>query len=99
MSERVKFIKYTGSWPCLCMGELTVEIEGKRVSFGKYGKNVFWTSGGNCGFYGDYEDEYVEQGPWLLMPEEVPKKWKDYAEEIIQVMNENVPQGCCGGCL
>ena len=26
----VKFISYTGKWPCLCVGTLTVEINGKE---------------------------------------------------------------------
>lgn len=31
---RVKFISYTGEWPCLCMGVLTLEIDGKEYKFG-----------------------------------------------------------------
>ena len=29
----------------------------------------------------------------------VPNKYKEYSEEINDCMNDNVPWGCCGGCL
>jgi len=33
-NNRVKFISYTGKWPCLCMGVLTLEIDGVQYKFG-----------------------------------------------------------------
>ena len=30
----IKFISYTGKYPCLCLGVLTVEINGKKYKFG-----------------------------------------------------------------
>lgn len=90
MSEkRVKFIDYNGRYPCLCHGVLTVEIEGKKVEFDDI------TSGGSCSFdIEGYED--VRQGRWIVG---VPNKYKEYSEEINDCMNDNVPWGCCGGCL
>lgn len=32
--SHVKFISYTGKYPCLCSGILTLEIDGKKVRFG-----------------------------------------------------------------
>ena len=31
----IKFISYDGTYPTLCSGKLTVEIDGKVVTFGK----------------------------------------------------------------
>lgn len=36
-NENVKFISYTGKYPCLCMGVLTLEIEGEKYKFGDIG--------------------------------------------------------------
>lgn len=33
-TTRVKFISYTGEYPCLCHGVLTLEIDGKQYKFG-----------------------------------------------------------------
>ena len=33
-TSRVKFISYTGEYPCLCHGVLTLEIDGKEYKFG-----------------------------------------------------------------
>lgn len=53
----VKFISYTGKYPALCCGVLTLEINGVKVSFGHdksyYKKDgnydSFWHTGGRCG--------------------------------------------------
>lgn len=104
----VRFINYTGKYPSLCMGVLILEIDGKRYHFGydydgKY-KDVkmlpqFWSSGGSCGFRNNYSDTYVEHDDWRIDTDELPAELLDYAEEIDEVFNENVPYGCCGGCL
>ena len=110
----IKFISYDGAYPNLCSGTLVVEIDGKRVSFGKqflwdwekkagvkpadYGQ--FWCSGGSVSFDDDWT-ECVLQGSWELVfdekafPEEIVKLMPD----LIKVFNENVPEGCCGGCV
>lgn len=44
--SHVKFISYTGKWPNLCSGILTLEIDGKEVQFGYGTSNIpffdFW---------------------------------------------------------
>jgi hypothetical protein len=89
--KRVKFINYTGAYPNLCSGILTLEIDGKVVDFPKYCMH----SGGCVGFDNDY-NEYVEYGDWSV---DIPEEYLEYEEEILQVVNNNVPQGCCGGCI
>ena len=59
----------------------------------------FWSSGGSCGFKSDWTDEYVYQAEWKIDIEELPEKFWDLADELDRVINENIPQGCCGGCL
>lgn len=86
-SEHVKFISYTGKYPNLCGGILTLEIDGRTIRFGnRYVDSTvdypkFWESGGSCSF------------------NEIPDCFKKYAEEIDEIFNANVPYGCCGGCL
>lgn len=93
----VKFISYTGRYPNLCSGILTLEIEGNTVTFGPtYKKSQypdFWASGGNCDWDGN-----ITSGPWIIDPDALPVEYQAYADEIEEVFNANVPWGCCGGC-
>lgn len=59
----------------------------------------FWSSGGSCGFENDYRDSYVLSGEWEIDVDELPEKYWDLADELDRIINENIPQGCCGGCL
>lgn len=93
--ELVKFVSYTGSYPNLCSGKLTLEIEGETVSFG-YGDGLlppFWTSGGGL-------DHHWEAycGEWEIDVSRLPENYRKYASSIDRVFNENVEYGCCGGC-
>lgn len=92
----VKFISYTGKYPCLCMGVLTLEIDGIKYTFGH--ANSFWSSGGKVWFDKGW-DEHVEKGAWIINADELPAKIRQYADEIGRVFNDNVPHGCCGGCV
>lgn len=90
----VEFISYDGKWPNLCRGTLKIKVNGIFYSL-KYAM----CSGGSVWFDKDWCD-HVESGPWTIdidekeYPELIP-----YVEEITKVVNENVPQGCCGGCI
>lgn len=92
---KVKFISYSGRYPNLCSGILKLEIEGKEVSFPKH----FIISGGNIERNDDW-DMWANYGDWSIST-----TIKDYdftdeiIEEIIKVINENIPHGCCGGCI
>lgn len=85
----VEFVNYDGRYPCLCIGELVIRIDGKDVNLGNC-----LTSGGNVWFH-DWE-ERIDKGEWIVS---VPNEYQEYAEEITKVVNENVPYGCCGGCI
>lgn len=99
--QHVEFISYTGKYPNLCSGILTLKIDGEEHRFGyDYGQHEpFWTSGGECWFTGDYENAHVSEGPWVIDVSRLPDKLKPYASEIDEVFNSSVPYGCCGGCI
>ena len=113
----IEFVSYTGAFPCLCSGILTVRVDGKTWHFG-YGRGYsvnaqerelvprlppFWTSGGWCGFDDDWNED-VGEGPWemCVSPSQLeyyPPEVRERLPDILAVMNENVPFGCCGGCI
>lgn len=103
-NEMVEFVEYTGKYPNLCSGILTLKINGVVAKFGNVYKSKtalyprFWCSGGNCGFSNGYMESYINRGEWLY-DGGLPHFLKRYEGEIMRVFNENVPYGCCGGCL
>jgi len=98
---KIEFVDFDGKYPCLCHGKLTLEIDGKRVTFGTANSDYpcFWSSGGFCGFDVDSGNAYVEEGPWLIDEDDLPEYLRQYAPLIARMFNENVPWGCCGGCI
>lgn len=103
----VKFVSYTGRYPNLCSGVLTLSIHEKEYVFGysykaKEGETLFppfWHSGGSCGFTNNYSNAYTNEGEWIIDGSALPPELQKYAAEINEVFNENVSFGCCGGCL
>lgn len=110
----IEFISYEGEYPNLCRGILTVKIDGKQYRFGYHwydgndekNKNLldpFWKSGGGCGFDDDWNEWVDGDCPWIMSDEikedKYPKEILDRLKDILEVMNQNVPGGCCGGCL
>lgn len=75
----VKFISYTGSYPNLCSGVLTVEIDGKEYKFGhdtndydfekRCYKNdnfdSFWMTGGSIRRDKEW-NMWSEEAPWKI---------------------------------
>ena len=92
----IKFISYDGKYPNLCGGTLTLEIDGKKVVFPK--NQSFWLTGGEWGFDKQW-NEFTQQDKWQVNPDLIPEEYRKYAKEIEQVFNDNVPYGCCGGCI
>lgn len=106
-TEHVQLVSYTGCYPCLCSGVLTLLIDGEEVKFGhdsfnydyathKYNDgnyDKFWESGGHLD-----RDYIAHKGEWEIDITEIPEQYRKYATEIDIVFNCNVPYGCCGGC-
>lgn len=95
--REVKFIGYTGEYPSLCMGTLTLKIDEEIVKFGYHGGcdyPMFWTSGGHV-----TEDYNVCTNEWIIDYDMLPDKYKKYAHTIDRIFNEEVEYGCCGGCI
>lgn len=111
ITEHVEFISYTGRYPNLCSGVLTLKIDGEICHFGheldSYNYNEdkydddnydkFWCSGGKVSFSGEYGYD-VSEGEWEIDVNELPEKFRKYASEIDYTFNANVEHGCCGGC-
>ncbi len=104
MNSHVKFVSYTGGYPNLCNGILTLEIDGATYTFGSSWKepkpdfNKFWCSGGSV-TADEHWDFDVKQGEWVINVNDLPEQFRKYAIEIDEVFNENVEWGCCGGCI
>lgn len=100
--HHVEFVFYTGSYPCLCSGILILLIDGIVYTFGNdYDATVdfgsFWRSGGSVDISRD--EFHVEENEWIIDIDKIPEQFRQYAEEIDKVFNENVEHGCCGGCI
>lgn len=95
-ANHVKFISYTGRYPNLCSGDLTLEIDGEIATFGygftskdkpKY--DTFWSSGG-CVSFDEHLGVNVDKGSWEIDANRLPEQFRKYAMEIDQVFNDNV---------
>lgn len=86
----IKFISYSGCYPALCYGTLTIEVNGTR-----YELEDCLHSGGDI-TWDDEGIEDIEDGEWRVS---VPDELKAFKEAITEVVNDNVEHGCCGGCV
>lgn len=90
----IEFVSYDGRYPNLCAGVLTLKIDGEIVEFERHSL----VSGGGVWFDNEWS-EHVESGAWMVEPEAIPQKYVHLIKEIKEVINENIPFGCCGGCV
>ena len=111
-TNHVEFVSYSGRYPNLCTGILVLRIDGLEYGFGhevgsydfktnKYKDHNcerFWHSGGSICADKDWNFD-VHQGEWEIDANEIPEEFRKYAVEIDRVFNDNVPHGCCGGCI
>lgn len=94
----VKRIEYDGAYPNLCSGTLKVVTSmGLPLVEKVWEFNRCLHSGGRVWFDGDWM-EHVECGPWDIdpWPEGFPEELK---QAVVDMVNANIPQGCCGGCV
>ncbi len=98
-NSNIEFISYTGTYPGLCYGVLTVNVNGKKYEFGGF-KHIplmnkgddyypemlptFWYPGGDC-VLDENLDEHVSKGPWKISTF-VNKH--DYPKEIWECLND-----------
>lgn len=89
----MKIISYSGKYPNLCDGILVIEVNGKEWTFPEYSME----SGGSVSFNGEWE-EFVDEGEWSISkwPDGFPE---DKKEAVLEMINEKIPLGCCGGCV
>jgi len=89
----IALVSYDGDWPNLCSGQLIVAINEKVYTFPRNALR----SGGNVSFDENWS-ESVDQGEWGVSdwPEDYPEDLKEDTEEMI---NTEIPHGCCGGCV
>ena len=98
---KIKFVSYTGKYPCLCMGVLTLNIDGENKTFGtsyEYDYNRFWDSGGYIRFDENWNED-VGHGRWIINKDYLPDFLAPYSEVLDNIFNEHVLYGCCGGCV
>ena len=88
----VEFVSYDGKYPCLCTGTLIIKVNNKTYSL----EDVMISGGSIC--RNEDWDMWETHGDWKVDLKEYPEL-EPYKEEITRVVNENVRQGCCGGCI
>ena len=98
----IEFVSYNGEDPCLCYGTLILKVNGKTMKFGDKSKYPqFWSSGGNVSFDSEW-NERVTRGEWwwhCYEEDKLPTDIVDNKEYVMELFNNNVPWGCCGGCI
>ena len=88
-------IEYDGKWPNLCRGNLTAVIDGKKWVFPKY----CLMSGGSVSFDNDWR-EHVTSGPWSIEEDQWPEGFPvELKIATLEAINQELPHGCCGGCV
>ena len=86
-------IEYDGKYPCLCMGYLIVWIDDVKWDFGSYSLS----SGGNIHRDTDW-NMWTSEGEWFV--DEWPQGFPEELKELVLLkINEEIPHGCCGGCI
>lgn len=87
----VEFVSYDGAYPNLCSGTLVLKINGEEREL-----SHCLSSGGSVSFNEDW-NECVTSGAWSVY--DLPEDLQPYRSEIEECVNENIPYGCCGGCV
>jgi len=83
----VKFVSYDGKYPNLCSGTLVLEINGELCD------EIELVASGNF----SSKTESAHKSNWKIR--NIPEKYEKEKKEILKVINENIPKGCCCGCI
>lgn len=86
-------IKYDGKGPTLCYGTLIAVIDGKKWVF----PDDCLLSGGSIKRSKDW-DMWATKGKWSITdwPADFPQSLQQI---VIDAVNDQIPHGCCGGCI
>lgn len=87
----VKFVSYDGKYPNLCSGTLVIKVGSRKWKIKRL------SSGGGV-WFDKNNSEQVDEGPWSIenWPEGFPETLK---QKVLDVVNDKVDHGCCGGCI
>lgn len=112
--KSIKFVSYDGEWPHLCSGTLVLNIDGKDFSFSQVlssGGHIWfsddWSQSGveqgpwKLNAFKEKDGYRFDGFEYNGRPDDSPKITftEDEIACITQLVNENVPEGCCGGCI
>ena len=89
----IEFVSWTQQSYAWCGSDVTIRVNGKEITL----KHPL-TSGGSVWFDEDW-DEHVEDGPWGIDEDALPNELKPHIKKVVQVINNSIPWGCCGGCV
>lgn len=89
MTNKIKFLEYTGEYPNLCSGMLVILFKGEEYHIRG------WKSGGSI----SYDDWTCYYGDWSIDRKKLSSVLQPFHSDIEKLMNENVEKGCCGGCI
>jgi len=91
--SNVEIVSYDGGYPNLCSGKLVLKVADKIWEFPSH----CLSSGGSVSFDKDWNED-VQEGPWDVKewPDGFPEEAKPY---VLEKINDEIPWGCCGGCV
>lgn len=88
-------VEYDGEYPCLCAGHLQVWVGDDYYDFGDH-----CLCSGGCICHDEDWDMWAEEGDWSIDETKIPKDFPmEYKDLLIDVINQEIPHGCCGGCI
>lgn len=88
----IEFVYYDGKYPNLCHGNLILEIDGEIREL-----HDCLISGGSS-YMDGYMDIHCKRAKWKVsnLPDDLSSQ--EVKECVENLVNENIPFGCCGGC-
>lgn len=91
-----EIVSYDGGYPMLCGGTLKVILDsGEELEI----SNPCASGGGIC--QSEDGDMWPEKGEWKIGYGLKSNKilTQEDKQKVVDWFNENVPHGCCGGCI
>ena len=92
-SVTIEFISWTRRPWAWCGSDVTISFNGNIITLHRP-----LISGGSVRFDDDW-GEHIEDGPWSVREDALPDELKPHIQLLVSAINDNIPQGCCGGCV